>query len=26
MTHLAVSKGVPEWGDHVSDNEYLGED
>jgi len=25
MTHLAVSEGVPEWGDHVSDPEYLGE-
>jgi quercetin dioxygenase-like cupin family protein len=25
MTHLAISEGVPEWGDHVSDEEYLGE-
>ena len=22
MTHLAVSEGGAEWGDHVSDNEY----
>ena len=25
MTHLAVSEGAPEWGDHVSDEDYLGE-
>jgi quercetin dioxygenase-like cupin family protein len=24
MTHLAVSEGSPEWGDHVSDAEYGG--
>ena len=24
MTHLAVSEGQPEWGDHVQDVEYLG--
>lgn len=22
MTHLAISEGQPEWGDHVSDDEY----
>ncbi len=26
MTHLAVSEGQPEWGDHVTDEEYGGED
>ncbi|HEY6428945.1 MAG TPA: cupin domain-containing protein [Acidimicrobiales bacterium] len=25
MTHLAVSEGTPEWGERVSDEEYLGE-
>jgi quercetin dioxygenase-like cupin family protein len=25
LTHLAVSEGAPEWGDHVTDREYLGE-
>jgi quercetin dioxygenase-like cupin family protein len=25
MTHLAVSEGDPEWGDHVTDAEYHGE-
>jgi quercetin dioxygenase-like cupin family protein len=24
MTHLAVSEGDPEWGDHVGDDEYWG--
>jgi quercetin dioxygenase-like cupin family protein len=24
MTHLSVSEGVPETGDHVTDSEYLG--
>jgi quercetin dioxygenase-like cupin family protein len=24
MTHLAVSEGDAEWGDHVSDDEYSG--
>jgi quercetin dioxygenase-like cupin family protein len=22
MTHVAVSEGAPDWGDHVSDDEY----
>lgn len=22
MTHLAISEGEPEWGDHVTDDEY----
>jgi len=25
MTHLAVSEGKPDWGDHVTDQEYRGE-
>jgi quercetin dioxygenase-like cupin family protein len=25
MTHLAVSEGELEWGEHVSDADYLGE-
>jgi quercetin dioxygenase-like cupin family protein len=25
MTHLAVSEGTPEWGDHVAQEEYLGQ-
>jgi len=25
MTHLAVSEGEAEWGDHVTDAEYRGE-
>jgi len=25
MTHLAVSEGEAEWGDHVTDAEYLGD-
>ena len=25
MTHLAVSEGEPEWGAHVTDQEYRGE-
>jgi quercetin dioxygenase-like cupin family protein len=25
MTHLAVSEGEPEWGSHVTDQEYRGE-
>ena len=25
MTHLAVSEGDPDWGDHVTDQEYRGE-
>ncbi|HVM64578.1 MAG TPA: cupin domain-containing protein [Acidimicrobiales bacterium] len=24
MTHLAVSEGAADWGEHVSDPEYLG--
>jgi hypothetical protein len=24
MTHLAVSEGEAEWGDHVTDAEYRG--
>jgi quercetin dioxygenase-like cupin family protein len=25
MTHLAVSGGEAQWGDHVTDEEYRGE-
>jgi len=25
MTHLAVSEGEADWGDHVTDAEYRGE-
>ena len=25
LTHLAISEGRPEWGDHVTDTEYQGE-
>jgi quercetin dioxygenase-like cupin family protein len=25
MTHLAMSEGVAEWGEHVTDEEYLAE-
>jgi len=25
MAHLAVSEGAPEWGEHVSDADYMGE-
>ena len=25
MTHLAVSEGEPNWGDHVTDQQYRGE-
>ena len=25
MTHLSMSEGVAEWGEHVSDSEYDGQ-
>jgi len=24
MTHLSITQGAPTWGDHVTDDEYLG--
>jgi quercetin dioxygenase-like cupin family protein len=24
MTHLSITEGSPEWGDHVTDDEYRG--